>query len=102
MRIDELRIDQIRWILLSPLERAIAAKRQRALTGHIEIGFSMHNHLSSSTRALFQIHFCVFLWGFTAILGKAITFSALPLVWWRMLLVTSALMLAPGFWKGLA
>ena len=58
--------------------------------------------MTSSTRALLQIHFCVFLWGFTAILGKAITLSALPLVWWRMLLVTSALILAPRFWKGLA
>ena len=27
-------------------------------------------HGASSTRALFQIHFCVVLWGFTAILGK--------------------------------
>jgi drug/metabolite transporter (DMT)-like permease len=62
----------------------------------------VHSQLKSSTRALFQIHFCVFLWGFTAILGKAITLSALPLVWWRMLLVISALMLAPRFWRGLA
>lgn len=58
--------------------------------------------MKASSRALFQIHFCVFLWGFTAILGKAITLSALPLVWWRMLIVTLALMLVPGFWRGLA
>jgi drug/metabolite transporter (DMT)-like permease len=58
--------------------------------------------MKSSSRALFQIHFCVFLWGFTAILGKAITLSALPLVWWRMLIVTGALMLMPKFWRGLA
>jgi drug/metabolite transporter (DMT)-like permease len=56
--------------------------------------------MKSSSRALFQIHFCVFLWGFTAILGKAITLSALPLVWWRMLMVTGALMLMPRFWRG--
>jgi len=57
--------------------------------------------MTSQTRALLQIHFCVFLWGFTAILGKAITLPALPLVWWRMLLVTAALMLIRKFWIGL-
>ena len=41
------------------------------------------------------------LWGFTAILGKAITLRAVPLVWWRMILVTAALMLLPRFWKGI-
>lgn len=46
-------------------------------------------------KARLQIHFCVLLWGFTAILGKLITLPALPLVWWRMLLVTSALLLVP-------
>ncbi|HZY34222.1 MAG TPA: EamA family transporter, partial [Rhodanobacter sp.] len=35
-------------------------------------------------QARLQIHFCVLLWGFTAILGKLITLPALPLVWWRM------------------
>jgi drug/metabolite transporter (DMT)-like permease len=58
--------------------------------------------VSSSSRALFQIHFCVVLWGFTAILGKAITLPALPLVWWRMVMVTAALMVVPAFWRGLA
>jgi drug/metabolite transporter (DMT)-like permease len=57
---------------------------------------------ASSKRALIQIHFCVVLWGFTAILGKAITLPALPLVWWRMILVTTALALLPRFWKGIA
>jgi drug/metabolite transporter (DMT)-like permease len=52
--------------------------------------------------ALVQIHLCVVLWGFTAILGKAITLRALPLVWWRMTLVAAALLLLPRFWKGLA
>jgi len=46
-------------------------------------------------QARLQIHFCVLLWGFTAILGKLITLQALPLVWWRMLLVTGALLLVP-------
>jgi drug/metabolite transporter (DMT)-like permease len=46
-----------------------------------------------------QIHFCVVLWGFTAIFGKLITLSALQLVWWRMLLVSTALALVPRVWK---
>ncbi|MGA9421242.1 MAG: DMT family transporter [Rhodanobacteraceae bacterium] len=41
------------------------------------------------------------LWGFTAILGKLITLSALALVWWRMLLVAAALLLVPRAWRGL-
>jgi drug/metabolite transporter (DMT)-like permease len=57
--------------------------------------------MTSPTRALLQIHFCVVLWGFTAIIGKAITLSALPLVWWRMILVTAALLLIPRSWTGL-
>lgn len=53
------------------------------------------------TQARLQIHFCVLLWGFTAILGKLITLPALALVWWRMLLVAGALLLMPKVWRGL-
>lgn len=52
-------------------------------------------------KARWQIHFCVLLWGFTAILGKLITLPALPLVWWRTLLVSSSLLLVPKVWRGL-
>ncbi|MBE1161704.1 DMT family transporter [Dyella acidiphila] len=52
-------------------------------------------------KARLQIHFCVLLWGFTAILGKLITLPALSLVWWRMLLVSGALLLTPRVWRGL-
>jgi drug/metabolite transporter (DMT)-like permease len=58
--------------------------------------------MATSTRALVQIHSCVVLWGFTAILGRAITLRALPLVWWRMLLVTTALLFFRPFWRGLS
>jgi drug/metabolite transporter (DMT)-like permease len=54
-----------------------------------------------AAKARLQIHFCVLLWGFTAILGKQITMPALPLVWWRTLLVTAALLLLPRVWRGL-
>jgi drug/metabolite transporter (DMT)-like permease len=57
--------------------------------------------LSSSTQAQLQIHFCVVLWGFTAILGKLISMTALPMVWWRMLIVIVALALIPRTWRGL-
>ncbi|MFC4815513.1 DMT family transporter [Flavobacterium sp. GCM10023249] len=32
-----------------------------------------------------HLHFIVFVWGFTAVLGALITLDALPLVWYRML-----------------
>ena len=57
--------------------------------------------MTAHSRAWVQIHVCVVLWGFTAILGRLITLRALPLVWWRMLLVTLALALWPPFWAGL-
>ena len=34
------------------------------------------------------LHFIVFIWGFTAILGALISIEAIPLVWYRMLLAT--------------
>ncbi len=33
-----------------------------------------------------HLHFIVFIWGFTAVLGDLISISAVPLVWYRMLL----------------
>ena len=42
--------------------------------------------LPPTAKAQLQIHFCVLLWGFTAILGKMITLPALPLVWWLSLI----------------
>jgi drug/metabolite transporter (DMT)-like permease len=57
--------------------------------------------MTPHARAQWQIHFCVVLWGFTAILGRAITLPATSLVWWRMLMVTAALLLIPRVWRGL-
>lgn len=42
-------------------------------------------------RAYLYLHFCVFVWGFTAILGKLISLTALPLVWWRVLICSLTL-----------
>lgn len=41
--------------------------------------------------SFFLLHFIVFLWGFTPILGKLITLNALELVWWRILLAIFAI-----------
>jgi drug/metabolite transporter (DMT)-like permease len=54
-----------------------------------------------AVRARLQIHLCVLLWGFTSILGKLISLEALPLVWWRMLIVIAALALMPRVWRGI-
>lgn len=52
--------------------------------------------MSVNSRAQWQLHFCVLLWGFTSILGKVITLTALQLVWWRVVIVTAALLLVPS------
>jgi len=39
-------------------------------------------------RNYFHLHFIVFIWGFTAILGKLITLDAIRLVWFRMFFAT--------------
>ncbi|MDX1940897.1 MAG: EamA family transporter [Saprospiraceae bacterium] len=44
------------------------------------------------TRAYIELHIAVFLFGFTAILGDLISLSALPLVWWRVLLTSVSLL----------
>ena len=57
--------------------------------------------MSPTKRASLQMQVCVLLWGFTAILGKAIMLPALPLVFWRMLLVTGILACWPPVWRAL-
>jgi drug/metabolite transporter (DMT)-like permease len=36
-----------------------------------------------------HLHLIVFIWGFTAVLGKLISIDAMPLVWYRMLIASS-------------
>ncbi len=40
-----------------------------------------------------HLHFIVFIWGFTAVLGALISLEAIPLVWYRMLLATAIIFL---------
>lgn len=42
--------------------------------------------MTDKLRAYLLLHFCVFIWGFTAILGKLISLQTFPLVWWRVFL----------------
>jgi len=57
--------------------------------------------MSPTRTAQLQIHFCVLLWGFTAIFGRLITLPALALVLWRMLIVVVVLGVLPSVWRGL-
>ena len=42
----------------------------------------------SNLKHYLHLHLIVFIWGFTAILGKLISIDAIPLVWFRMLLAS--------------
>lgn len=42
---------------------------------------------------LLILHLTVLIWGFTGVLGKVITIDAVPLVWYRVLIATSTLLL---------
>jgi len=42
-------------------------------------------------KALIQLNVAVFLWGFTGVLGRAITLDSTMLVWWRLLITMVSL-----------
>jgi len=42
--------------------------------------------MTTKLKDYLHLHVIVFIWGFTAVLGKLITIDALPLVWYRMLI----------------
>lgn len=50
-------------------------------------------------KAHIYIHISVFLWGFTAILGKLISYGSLQLVWHRMLITAAVYFCIPSVWK---
>jgi drug/metabolite transporter (DMT)-like permease len=55
----------------------------------------------SPMRANVYMHLCVVVWGFTAILGKLISLSALNLVLWRMGLTAIFLALMARAWRAI-
>ena len=57
--------------------------------------------MTPAAKAQWQIHACVVLWGFTAILGKLITLPAMALVVQRMAIVAMLLFLLPRVWRGI-
>lgn len=44
--------------------------------------------MNATTRNYFHLHFIIFIWGFTAILGALISIDSIPLVWFRVTLAT--------------
>ncbi len=52
--------------------------------------------------AFIYLHIAVFLWGFTAILGKLISYGSIQLVWHRMLLTALVYFCIPALWKHLS
>lgn len=48
---------------------------------------------SDKLKSYFHLHLIVFIWGFTAVLGKLISLDALPLVWYRMLIAVTIIFL---------
>ena len=62
----------------------------------------MKKIIAEERQAYLQLHTCVILWGFTAILGRLISLSAVQLVCWRMTLVTVVLLAIRRTWVGVA
>ena len=46
----------------------------------------------SNFKDYLHLHFIVFIWGFTAVLGKLITIDAIPLVWFRLSIASVVLL----------
>lgn len=53
--------------------------------------------LSDNLKSYLHLHIIVFIWGFTAVLGRLISLEALPLVWFRMLFAVG--FIAIYIWK---
>ena len=54
---------------------------------------------NDNTKSYIHLHFIVFIWGFTAVLGALISLDALPLVWYRMTLALIFVLLFLWFKK---
>ena len=57
--------------------------------------------MNERKKAYLLLHISVFLWGFTAILGKLISIREVPLVWYRILLTCGIMLFLPPLWKGM-
>ncbi len=61
----------------------------------------MGKPITSKGNALLALHIAVFIWGFTAILGKLISYNSFTLVWHRMLITALVYLLIPSVWRQL-
>jgi drug/metabolite transporter (DMT)-like permease len=57
--------------------------------------------MNSRTSAFLQLHIAIFLFGFTAILGRLIELHGITIVWYRLLLTIISLCFFPGLVKKL-
>lgn len=57
--------------------------------------------LRPAVKGYAQVHLCVVLWGFSAILGRVISLDAFSLVWWRTVLAVAVLLALPRVWREL-
>ena len=53
--------------------------------------YASYSFFAGMKKALVQLHTAVFLWGFTGVLGRAITLQSTMLVWWRLLITMVSL-----------
>jgi drug/metabolite transporter (DMT)-like permease len=54
----------------------------------------------ATSRDYLKLHFIVFLWGFSAILGKLITLSAVELIWYRSIIAALGMAIVIQFTRG--
>ena len=55
--------------------------------------------LNDNFKSYLHLHFIVFIWGFTAVLGKLISLQALDLVWYRMFFAVVFMIIYIGYKK---
>lgn len=57
--------------------------------------------MKAENKAYLGLHVAIFLWGFTAILGKLISYGEMMLVWHRLWITCISFMFIPGMFKAL-
>jgi drug/metabolite transporter (DMT)-like permease len=57
--------------------------------------------VKAESKAYLGLHFAIFLWGFTAILGKLISFAEIPLVWHRLWITCLSFLLIPRIFRSI-
>lgn len=55
--------------------------------------------MKAKKRAYLELHLAIFLWGFTAILGKLILLESMALVWWRIAFTCLSFLFFRAVWK---